>query len=178
VLRLALVAAMLGPGLRLCSDTPRETQLRAVLLLNLCRFVQWPESAFASTNAPLVFGVLGRDDYVPLLEEVTRDEEVHHRRIVIARYASVHDATNCHLLFIGSIEQRDMSAILAPLRDRPILTVSDAERFTRYGGIVKLFTKPDGKTGLRINAAAAKAAELTISAMLLRVAEIVNQEDD
>lgn len=178
MLRLALVAAMLGSGLRLRSDPSPESQLRAVLLLNLCRFVQWPDSAFESTNSPLVIGIMGRDGYVPLLEEVTRDEEVHNRRIVIARYASVHEITNCHLLFIGSSEQRNMSAILACLGNRPMLTVSDAERFTRYGGIVKLFTKLDGKTGLRINAVAAKAAELTVSAMLLRVAEIANQEDD
>jgi hypothetical protein len=64
------------------------------------------------------------------------------------------------------------------LRNRPILTVSDVEQFTRHGGIIRLFTKPDGKTGLRINAGVARTAKLTISSKLLKVAEIVNREDD
>jgi hypothetical protein len=44
--------------------------------------------------------------------------------------------------------------------------------------MVKLFTKPDGKTGLRINPDAAKGAQLRLRALLLQVAEIVNLEDD
>ena len=173
-----MVSVVLGSALEVSAAVSREYQLKAVSLLNLVRFVQWPEPAFDSTNAPLVIGVLGRDVFGPLLDDVVQGEEVHDRRIVIERYASVHDITHCHLLFVSASEQRAMAPILAHLNNRPILTVSDAERFTRYGGIVKLFTKPDGKIGLRINARAGKAANLKMSAMLLQVAEIVNAEDD
>jgi hypothetical protein len=172
------ISVVLASAPKVSAAVSREYQLKAVLLLNLVRFVQWPESAFDSTNAPLVIGVLGRDVFGPLLDEVVQGEEVHDRRIVIERYPSVHDITNCHLLFISASEQNSLTPILAHLDNRPILTVSDADHFTRHEGIVRLFTKPDGKIGLRINARAGKAAKLKMSAMLLQVAEIVNAEDD
>jgi hypothetical protein len=173
-----LLALLLGSGSLRSADVSRRYELKAVLLLNLLRFVEWPEQALGSTNLPVVIGILGYDQFGPLLEEVVRDEQVQDRSIEIRRYHSVNDIDACHLLFISASEQRSMGLIIASLRQRPILTVSDANRFMRYGGMVKLFTKDDGKTGLRINPGAAKAANLRLRALLLQVAEIVNMEDD
>ncbi len=175
---LLIIAAACGSRGEIIAAVSREYQLKAVLLLNLTRFVQWPEEAFDSTNAPLVIGVLGRNEFGSLLEEVVRGEEVHGHRIQVEQFPSVNSVSNCHLLFVSASEQREMETILACLQDRPILTVSDADRFTQHGGLIRLFTKPNGKIGLRINAGGVKAANLNMSAMLLRVAEIVNVEDD
>jgi YfiR/HmsC-like len=63
------------------------------------------------------------------------------------------------------------------LKDRSILTVSDADGFTQRGGIVRFVTQND-HVKLRINVEAAKAAGLTISSKLLRVADTVSAEMD
>jgi hypothetical protein len=178
IFALVLLGLLLSSGSLQSQDVSRRYQLKAVLLLNLLRFVEWPEQALGSTNAPVVIGILGYDPFGPLLEEVVRDEQVYERKIEIRRYTSVSEIDSCHLLFISSGEQRSMSSILTSLRNRPILTVSDAEQFVRHGGMIKFFTKPDGKTGLRINPGAARTAELRLRALLLQVAEIVNLEDD
>jgi hypothetical protein len=43
--------------------------------------------------------------------------------------------------------------------------------------MIRIFSKPDGKLGLRINELAAKSAGLTISAKLLQVAQIARRDD-
>jgi hypothetical protein len=53
-----------------------------------------------------------------------------------------------------------------------VLTVGDFEGFTRRGGMIR-FVTVGNKIRLRINLAAAQAANLTISSKLLRPAQIV-----
>jgi hypothetical protein len=176
---LLLLAGVLNhAALRGAGEVPREYQVKAVLLLNLVRFVEWSESAFESPEAPLVIGVLGRDDFGPVLDEVVLGETVGGRPIEVRRYLTIDYVRDCHLLFISRSEQEQLERILGLLGGRGVLTVSDAGDFTRAGGIIRMFTKPDGKTGLRINLHAARKANLTLSALLLRVAEIVDVEED
>ncbi len=65
-----------------------------------------------------------------------------------------------------------LKSIMADLNGRSILTVSDMEDFARNRGMIRLFTS-DNKIRFRINPEAAKAANVTISSKLLRLAEIV-----
>jgi hypothetical protein len=81
----------------------------------------------------------------------------------------------CHVLFISQSEAADLDRILSELKGRALLTVSDLESFSRRGGIVR-FVNENNRVRLRVNVEAAKAARLTISSKLLRVAEIVATE--
>ena len=63
------------------------------------------------------------------------------------------------------------------LPGRNTLTVSDGDTFTRAGGMVRFVTE-NGKIRLRINLAAAKACDLTISSKILRPATIVTAGSD
>ena len=55
------------------------------------------------------------------------------------------------------------------------LTVSDADDFGKRGGMVR-FVVEDRRVRLRINVEAARAAGLTISSNLLRIAEIATTD--
>jgi hypothetical protein len=58
------------------------------------------------------------------------------------------------------------------LKGRSILTVGESDSFGNSGGMIRFMTTQN-KIRFRINTEAAKAANLTISAKLLRLAEIV-----
>jgi hypothetical protein len=83
----------------------------------------------------------------------------------------------CHILFISQSESKRLEQIVAALKGRSILTVSDSDGFTRYGGMIRFVTEKN-KLRLRINLEAATAANLTISSKLLRPAEIVTPGKD
>ncbi|PYP25425.1 MAG: hypothetical protein DMD51_08585 [Gemmatimonadetes bacterium] len=65
-----------------------------------------------------------------------------------------------------------MDEVLANLRNRPILTVSDDAGFAERGGMIR-FVTDQNRIRLQINLDAAQAASLTVSSKLLRVADIV-----
>ena len=154
-----------------------EYQLKAVFLFNFAQFVEWPEKAFAGAESPLVIGVLGVDRFGPVLDDTVRDERIGGRKLEIQRYRRVEDVGNCQILFISESESSHLEAILAALKGRSILTVSDADRAARRGVMIHFLTEKK-RVRLQINLDAAKLAGLTISSKLLRPTEIVTTEKD
>lgn len=158
------------------ADTAREYQLKAVFLFNFSKFTDWPNDAFASPDAPLVIGVLGKDPFGSYLQDAVQNGKVAGRALVVQNFKRVEDIKTVHILFISDSESRHMPQVLARLRGRSILTVSDADAFTQNGGMVKFFTQ-NNRIRLRINTDALKAAQLKMSSKILRLADIVTKED-
>ena len=172
---LCLVAGALafGPGeTRAQSVATREYQVKAVFLFNFAQFVDWPPAAFPDTEAPLVIGILGDDPFEGFLDQTVRGEQVRGRAFQVRRYHSVDEIKTCHILFIRKQAAGRLGEILANLRDRPILTVSDDDGFAERGGMIRFVTDRN-RIRLQIHLAAAEAAHLTISSKLLRVAEVI-----
>jgi|ERR1700733_10722832 hypothetical protein len=167
------LALLCVAGLLVAAAAPvSEYQLKAVFLFNFAQFVEWPSSAFAQTNAPFVIGVLGKDPFGSNLDDVVRGETVNGHPLAVQRYASIGDVGDCQILFIPATELAHVGELLAKLKGRSILTVTDAEEAPQRGVIIGLITQ-DRQIRLRIDLQAAKVASLTISSKLLRPAEIV-----
>ncbi len=167
----AVAASMLvAPTLRAAT---LEYQLKAVFLFNFAQFVEWPETAFADAQSPLVIGVLGDDPFDTSLDEAVSGEKVANHPLVIRRYLRAEDIADCHILFISRSEAPRFGEVIARLRDRSVLTVGDTDGFSLRGGMIRFVTERN-KTHLRINVEAAKAVHLTLSSKLLRPAEIVS----
>jgi hypothetical protein len=176
---LAILACLLARSLAWSAPTAstatvptREYQVKAVFLFNFTQFVEWPEDAFPSADAPLVIGVLGDDPFGAFLDETVRGETAHDRPLVVERYRRLEEVRNCQLLFVSRSEAGRLTQIFASLNGKGVLTVGDVDEFARQGGMIRLATVA-GKIQLRINLEAAKAARLTISSKLLRPAYIV-----
>jgi hypothetical protein len=170
----ALLAAGGGHGLAAQDARASEYQVKAVFLFNFAQFVDWPAGAFPDSTTPLVIGVLGNDPFGAALDETVRNERLGGRPFQVRRYQSVDEIKACHILFISRSEGGRPAVILASLKDRPILTVSDADRFAERGGMIRFVTDRN-RIRLQLNLTAAEAAHLTISSKLLRVAEIVRR---
>jgi YfiR/HmsC-like len=183
-LRLALLLAFGRFGFAAPSPPPpadqalREYDVKAALLFNFTRFVEWPDRAFAHPDSPVVIGILGQDPFGRVLDDLVRDEKCAGRPIAIVRFPNLSAVHDCHILFIGASERGNLARIVAALRGRPILTVGDFDGFTPAGGMIRLLKNPAAKIQLRINLNALKAADLAVSAKLLRVAEAVNPPGD
>ena len=151
-----------------------EYQVKAVFLFNFAQFVDWPADVFPDSATPLVIGILGNDPFGEVLDLTVRDERLRGRPFQVQRYRSVDEIKNCHILFISRSEGARPEVILAGLKQRAILTVSDADRFAERGGMIR-FVTDRSRIRLQLNLEAAQAAHLTISSKLLRVAEIVRR---
>lgn len=168
-LTLVVLAAAAAPR---AHAAPSEYQVKAVFLFNFAQFVDWPAEAFPRPDAPFVIGILGEDPFGAQLDDVVRGEHAGGRALVIERYRNVGEIRNCNILFIGRTETTHLGEILATLKGRSILTVGDADPAAPRGVMIRLVNE-NNRIRLRIDVAAAKACNLTISSKLLRPAEIV-----
>jgi len=168
--RLAL--ALLAFALAGAAAPVSEYQLKAVFLFNFTHFVEWPAAALPRAGAPFVIGVLGKDPFGASLDEVVRGESVDGHPLAAARYHGAADIGDCQILFIPAAEMSHLDEILGTLKGRSTLTVTDAEGPAVHGVMIAL-VKRDNRIRLRIDLAAVKAGNLTISSKLLRPAEIV-----
>ena len=166
---------MAGPGLAAQAARASEYQVKAVFLFNFAQFVDWPATAFPDSASSFVICILGEDPFGGFLDQTVRDEHVGGRALAIRRYRSVSEIETCHILFISRSPAERPEDILTGLKHRPILTVSDADRFAERGGMIR-FVSDRNRIRLQINRSAAEAAHLTISSNLLRLAEIVTPQ--
>jgi hypothetical protein len=167
----ALLAVSMSSATAAQTGTAQEYQVKAVFLFNFTQFVGWPPTR-ADGKTPIVIGILGDDPFGSYLDDTVRGEKVGDRPLIVRRYRRIEDVDDCQILFISRSEAVRSEQIAARLKDRSILTVSDADPSGVNAAIVQFVTKND-RVKLRIDVSSARDAGLTISSKLLRVAEIV-----
>ncbi|MCC7259497.1 MAG: YfiR family protein [Alphaproteobacteria bacterium] len=165
----------------LCSSAPlwaadtaleREYKIKAVFLYNFTHFVEWPATrtppAEATAERPAIICVYGKNPFGASLDYI---HEKQGAALEVRYPKSANEAAACHLLFIAASAQGQMPSLLASLKGRGVLTVSDIADFAHHGGMVGMNTH-DNKVKLEINAQTF-AQEGFRSAQLLELAEIV-----
>ena len=148
---------------------PAEYQVKAALLFNFAKFVEWPRSAFASRDSPLVIGILGENPFHNDLEQMIHDKKVDEHPLEIRLLPSPIQATNCHILFISTSQKQQLPEALRTVKGSAVLTVSETERFTESGGMIN-FVLEGTKIRFQINNEAASRAGLKISSKLMSLA--------
>lgn len=149
----------------------REYQLKAIFLYNFSQFVEWPAASFSSEQASMVIGIVGKDPFGTYLEEAISGEKMNGHPLVIERYANADEIGACQILFINLPDTKSRDQAIAAVKDKNVLTVSDAPDFLEHGGMIKFFTR-QGKLKLQVNLEVTKTANLEISSKLLRLVEI------
>lgn len=174
IARMTLLLVVLTDPIRMTAGDVevQEPALKAAGLFKIISFVEWPAEAFSTPDAPLVVGILGQGPVADLLPAFAENETWNGRRVIVRHLPSPGAGLDCHVLFIGRTEQGDWTFIRHLFARRPILTVSDSNQFARTGGVVQLATARN-RLHLIINLSAARAAGVTISSKVLRLAEVI-----
>ena len=163
VLLLTLCWASLG------GEIPREYKIKAVFLFNFAQFTDWPSEAFADKDSPIIIGILGTDPFGTFLDDTVHGEVVNGRRLEVHRYTKVAETKSCHILYIAQSEANRLDHIVSELKTKPVLTVSDIKDAAGRGVMIGFMTDLK-RIRLKINAEAAKTANLSLSSKLLRAA--------
>jgi len=148
----------------------REYQLKAVFLYNFVQFAEWPANTVADDKSPIIIGIVGTDPFGAVLEQTIHGETVGGHPLAVQHFPRVADIKTCHLLFIPHSETRHTDEILKTIADKPVLTVADVDTPLTSSVMIR-FVVENNKVHFRINAAAARAANISLSSKLLRVAE-------
>jgi hypothetical protein len=167
VFLLAAFAIVVWVGSVAADTRLTEAQARAGFLYNCALFVQWPAGV---VHDDLLLGVMGSDAVAGIADTMQgRQVNGHTLRVKVATPSD--DLRRFHILYIGS-SARANAALLATLRETPVLTVGESSDFTAAGGVVRLFTD-EQRLRFEINMTQVERAGLQVSAKMLGLATIV-----
>jgi hypothetical protein len=174
IIRLAatlLISLLLGwPGALAADDLPGvANKVKAAMLLNFTKYVEWPPLSLPTPNTPLVVGVIGKNPLVAEIETTLAGRMVERRVLIVRQFSDALEAGECHVFFIPASERKRIPKVLEHFKTRPVLTVSDAEGFLEEGGMIAL-RKEANTIKFDINQKAAEKAGLKVSSKLLQLA--------
>jgi hypothetical protein len=168
VVVILLLSAVYGPTQ---TPPPAEHQVKAAIVANLAKYVDWPSHAFASSNSPLVLVVIAPPPLEDELRRMTAGKAVEGHALDLQRAdpKSGHPPA-AHILFLSGMDRKQAAEMLRACQGQPVLTVVDASSDAPEGAIITLVRK-NNTVRLEINTAAAKECQLGISSKLLSVAD-------
>lgn len=157
------------------AELSKEYQVKALFIFNFLQFVEWPEHAFASPDAPLRVAILGENPFSGALTATVRGENIRNRVVEVVHASRVQEVVNCHLVFVSRSERANLGPILAALAGRPVLTVGDMPDFARRGGVVNFYMEAQ-KVRFEVNRGAAQKKGLKLASQLLGLARLVEPD--
>jgi hypothetical protein len=150
----------------------REYELKAAFLYNFTKFVEWPASSFKNENSPFVLGILGVDPFGSPLDSL-KDKTVKGHKVTVRYLTRLENFEDCHLLYISGSEKGNLRALLATLKQHPILTISDLDLFANQGGMIGLVML-DNRIQFEVNLDPINGSKLKISSQLLKLAKAIH----
>lgn len=166
-LLLRLLLGLLIGGASPCVRAATEAELRAAVIYNIARFVQWPATMGDARFTICSAGSNAVTEALTALQGKALGSQITATRTI----GRDHDLSGCHMLYVAPDNAVRMAAIAALLsaNHEATLTISDAPNFLARGGMVQLVVVEERQRFL-INQDLAEKANLSINAKLLQLA--------
>jgi hypothetical protein len=142
-------------------------RVKAAFLRNFAHYVQWPESAFDDTHSPWRIAILGNATFCEVVKKSLKDRTEQERDFEVYCADSLGKLPLCQIVFFGFKEADKRRAVLAALKDKPVLTVAEGAETLREGGIIR-FQLGD-RVQMSVNLDQARAVSLKIQTKMLEV---------
>jgi uncharacterized protein DUF4154 len=167
-----LVSVFLTGHLAAEGNASSEYAIKAAFLFHFAQFAEWPPTAFKDPNAPLTFCTLGEDEFHGALDESISGKTIGNRPLRAQHLKQIEEIEGCQVVFVGVDDKKRILALLASLKDSPVLTVGESEHFAQDGGMIGLCLE-ENKIRFEINLGSVEHAKLKLSARLLALAKTV-----
>lgn len=150
-----------------------EYGIKAAFLCKFGNYVVWPAGPASADAAPgFHIGVLASTEIADELVSAASGQTVDGRAIVVRRIERGDSLDGLSILFIARTHAARTAEVLAAVKDKPVLTVTESAQGLASGAIVN-FVIVDNKVRFDVSLGAAERSKLKISARLLGVARQV-----
>lgn len=154
------------------NSVSNEFRSKANFLTNFPSFVDWPDSAFTSPQAPLNICVSGDFRFGTVLAEIARNASPHGRRIEIKWIHDDQQLRPCQIIFVSRSEAKRYAKLLLAIDRSSALTIGETPDFLDAGGMIA-FDFDREVLQFEVNLAATENAKLKISSRVLSLAKRV-----
>jgi hypothetical protein len=146
-----------------------EFAVKATFLHKFAGFVEWPESAFASSDSPFALCVAGGDPVSRLIDQAAAGQSYGAHPSEVRHIAQPSAVAACHALYVAGMPADAIEAYLRAARGRPVLTVTDDAASRRAQGMVN-FVVRDNRVRFEIDLDLAAMHRLVVSSKLASLA--------
>ncbi|AFU98402.1 YfiR family protein [Simiduia agarivorans] len=151
-----------------------ELQVKALFLYNFANFVEWPDDAFNSPDAPIRMCLFGEIPFGIFLDSVN-GTPIGARNLAVIRTQDKTDiASGCHILFVGGDQKASLPDFWKDVQFLFVLSVGEQKAFADSGGIINIFRTQD-QYQFEVNISNAMAAGLFLSSDLLSLAREIHE---
>jgi hypothetical protein len=159
------------------AERPREALVKAAFLHKFFSFVEWPDGTFPRPDTPVRIGVVGDDEILQDLQELSKDRVRDGRPVTPVRVMPGEALSGFHILYVKAPNASQMSGLLATAPEG-VLTVADAESAYPTKGSVMSFFVEEGRVRFGVSLDAAAKQRLRLSSRLLSVARKIQGSAD
>ena len=152
-----------------------EIDFKADFIVKVTDYVTWPEGAGANAAGEVAIAVLGDSPLTPKLKELSSERTNKGTKLSVTTVTLEDNLAAYQILFIATEDKTELAKILKKVGNAPVLIVSDAYYFARYGVMVNFYKEEggDGKVKFEANQMTMGIAGLKMSSKLLKLATII-----
>jgi hypothetical protein len=177
-LAVALGLLMAALGARAAdSVTELEYKVKAGYLFNFAKFIEWPVSAFQSTNSPFVIGVLDGGEASPLLRSLFEGKQVNGRHVEVRSVQPESIGRHLHILLVTRAASASLEELLRFAGSASLLMAGETDDFAERGGTIG-FRREGDNFRLTLCLEHAAASGLRVNSKLSSVAKLVKSKKD
>ncbi len=158
--------ARLGPAF---ADELPEYRLKAAFLYNFVAYTEWPADSPGTLNVC----VYGSDPFGAELDSL-QGKVAAGRTLAVQRKTSAESLRACQVVFVPAASADALPRALLAVRGQPVLVVAESPGALRQGAALNMALRQN-KVTFEANLQAARAAGLSLSSKLLRLATEVQQ---
>jgi hypothetical protein len=150
---------------------PNRTNAQAVdyksyslFVYNFIKYIEWPET---KNQGDFVLGVLGDSPIIHELEKLAATKKAKGRTIVIKKFTSVEEVTECHLLYVTESKSGSIKLLREKAKNKAMLIVGEREGLARKGASLSFVTLEDDVLKFDINKSEIELHNLKIPGTLI-----------
>lgn len=151
-----------------------EYGVKAALLLNFIRYTEWPDQVFQSSKSPIEVCIIGKDPFGNILERTFSGKKIFERELEVLRPTDKKALTECHVIFLGHLDNEKKYEVIKSTQGRPILTVFDTNESNSLNGTIS-FIAAGETVQFEINLKTATQSGLKLSSRMLPLAKKVTR---
>jgi len=152
-----------------------EIDFKADFIVKVTDYVTWPAGAATNAAGEIAIGVLGDSPLTPKLKELAASRSGQGTKMTVTPVTVDDNLAAYQILFLSTEDKAELAQILKKVQNAPVLIISDAYYFARYGVMVNFYKEEggDGKVKFEVNQITLGMAGLKMSSKLLKLATII-----
>jgi len=142
----------------------------SLFVYNFIKYIEWPEN---KSSGDFVVGVLGDSPIIKDLEKLAATKKAKGKNIVIKKFATPEQVTECQLLYVASSKSGSIKAMKDFSKNKAMLIVGEREGLARKGAALSFVTLEDDVLKFDINKAEIEQHNLKIPGALIQLGMVI-----